>query len=188
MLAETKESFDSHYEHQRADLENSVGKIDRFAKMMINLQQEMKSRDEALKKVPSNCAQILKELKSEMKVASERCDRVDEKFDDKVDLDAFEEAMDLKLDRQRFERVFPSHRAPADHLKQMIKVETQQFNQEIRNMVKLWDQKISGLRSELNIHGIYRKMGKFAGKEELAADLRQVDKKHEKLEGEIARL
>ena len=38
-------------------------------------------------------------------------------------------------------------------------------------MVKLWDQKISNLRSELNIHGIYRKMSKFAEKEGLAQSM-----------------
>ena len=37
MLGETKDSFDSHYEHMKNDLENSVGKIDRFSKMMITL-------------------------------------------------------------------------------------------------------------------------------------------------------
>ena len=55
-------------------------------------------------------------------------------------------------------------------------------------MVKLWDQKISNLRSELNIHGLYRKMTKLANKEELAEDMQQIDHKHGKIEGEIAQL
>ena len=55
LFQETKEAYDTQYTFMKNDLENSVGKIDKFAKMMVNLQQEMKSRDEALKKVPSNC-------------------------------------------------------------------------------------------------------------------------------------
>ena len=93
MLVETKDSFDSHYALMKSDLESSVGKIDRFSKMMITLQQEMKSRDEALKKVPANCSQMLKDLKRKAEALSERCDRVDEKFNEKVDLEAFEDGM-----------------------------------------------------------------------------------------------
>ena len=70
----------------------------------------------------------------------------------------------------------------------MIKTETHKFNQEVRNMVKLWDQKISNLRGELNIHGIYRKMSKLAEKEELEEDMKQIDKKNNKIEGQIYQL
>ena len=98
MLAETRDSFDSHYAHMQNDLESSVGKIDRFSKMMITLQQEMKSRDEALKKVPANCSAMLKDLKKRVEANTERGDRVDEKFHEKVDVDTFEEVMQQKLD------------------------------------------------------------------------------------------
>lgn len=35
------------------------------------------------------------------------------------------------------------------------------------NMVKLWDQKIFNLRSELNMGGLYAKLKKFSNKEEV---------------------
>ena len=44
----------------------------------------MKSRDEALKKVPANCSQMLKDLKKRVDANTERGDRVDEKFHEKV--------------------------------------------------------------------------------------------------------
>ena len=94
LFQETKESYDTQYTFMKNDLENSVGKIDRFSKMMITLQQEMKSRDEALKKVPANCSQMLKDLKKRVEANTERGDRVDEKFHEKVDVDTFEEVME----------------------------------------------------------------------------------------------
>ena len=40
----------------------------------------------------------------------------------------------------------------------------------------------------LNIHGLYRKMGKMANKEELAEDMLQMDRKRGKVEDELAQL
>lgn len=56
----------------------------------------------------------------------------------------------------------------------MIKAETDAFNERIMNMVKLWDQKISNLRSELNIQSIYRKLGTFPKKEEVEAKIQEL--------------
>ena len=57
----------------------------------------------------------------------------------------------VKLDADIFTRVFPKDKQPGEHLKTLIKNETENFNERVLNMVKLWDQKITNLRSELNI-------------------------------------
>ena len=41
-------------------------------------------------------------------------------------------------------------------------------------MIKLWDQKISNLRSELNIQSIYRKLGTFPKKEEVEEKIQEL--------------
>ena len=88
-----------------------------------------------------------------------------ESLQDKVDKLDFEDDMAKKLNADTFFRMFPRGRTPQDHIKAMISFETSKFNDEIRNTIKLWDQKISNIRSELNIHGLYRKMSKFLDKE-----------------------
>ena len=59
---EQKESAETQFIHLKADLDNGVGRIDKFAKMIITLQQEMRSRDDALKRIPPNAAKQLKDL------------------------------------------------------------------------------------------------------------------------------
>ena len=56
----------------------------------------------------------------------------------------------------------------------MIKNETESFNERVMNMIKLWDQKISNLRSELNIQSIYRKLGTFPRKEEVKEQIQEL--------------
>ena len=75
--------------------------------------------------------------------------------------------MKTKLDLDHFNKVFPPVRPALETLRQYIKRETETFNDRVLNMVKLWDQKISTLRAELNIQGIYRKLNKFPEKEEI---------------------
>ena len=41
-----------------------MGRVDKFTKNVTVMQEDMKKRDEALKKVPSNCAIIMKQLKA----------------------------------------------------------------------------------------------------------------------------
>ena len=62
MLHETKESTETQFIHLKSELENGVGRIDKFAKMIISMQQEMRTRDEALKRIPPNAAKQLKDL------------------------------------------------------------------------------------------------------------------------------
>ena len=47
--------------------------------------------------------------------------------------------MQEKLDLETFAKVFPKDRQPQEHLKFLIKYETENFNDRIMNMVKLWD-------------------------------------------------
>ena len=54
--------------------------------------------------------------------------------------------------------------------------ETENFNERILNMVKLWDQKIANMRSELNVKAIYRKLTKFIEKDTFTTS---IDKLHE---------
>ena len=185
---ESKESFDSQYAVMKTELEASVGKIDKFSKMMLNLQQEMKSRDEALKKVPPNCTQLLKDLNKKCDGNTERVDDMFESLQDKVDSAEFEEEMSKKLNADRFYLMFPKGRTPQDHLKAMISFETSKFNDEIRNTIKLWDQKISNIRSELNIHGLYRKMNKLVDKESFGGTMKKLEENSDQLSMRIAEL
>ena len=125
----------------------------------------MKARDEALKRVPPNCAGVLKEMRQEMKEINQRCDEVEGSFCTLVPKEQFEKDMRKKIDVETFKKVFPDGKSPSDHLKEMIKVETAAFTFEIRNLVKLWDSKITNLRSELNLHGLYRRISKLAKNE-----------------------
>lgn len=47
----------------RVEVQDSVGKIEKFERAVLKMQQEMRARDEALRRVPSNTAQLLKDLK-----------------------------------------------------------------------------------------------------------------------------
>ena len=96
-----------------------------------------------------------------------RCDDVDVAFDRKLDKNDYKRTMKTKLDAEVFLRVFPAHVPPIEILKGMIQKENQAFNAQVMNMVKLWDQKITNLRSELNISGLYTKLKKFSIKEEV---------------------
>ena len=78
-------------------------------------------------------------------------DNVDTKFVSKIDTEEVEKLLLTKLDNDMFAKVFPINKQPQEHLKNMIRGETESFNERVMNMIKLWDQKISNLRSELNI-------------------------------------
>ena len=89
-----------------------MNRIEKFGKAVLKMQQEMRSRDEALKKVPSNCAQLLKDLKKQMEATTERCDDVERKFEGTVDVGTFEAKMKDKLEAAHFHKVFPASRSP----------------------------------------------------------------------------
>ena len=90
-----------------------------------------------------------------------------------------------KLDSELFTRVFPRNKEPQEHLKHLIKSETDNFNERI---IKLWDQKISNLRNELNISSIYRKLSTFSRKEEVEEKLQEIRDLNEETNGNILQL
>ena len=137
-------------------------RIDNFQRAVLQMKIEMKNRDDALKRVPPNCAKILKEMRQEMKEINQRCDEVEGQFTNLVSVSKYEVDMKKKIDVETFKKVFPNVNSPAEHLRDMIKAETMSFTHEIRNLVKLWDSKITNLRSELNLHGLYRRISKLA--------------------------
>ena len=123
----------------RGEVAASVAQQERFGGAVLRMQHEMRARDDALRKVPSNCAALLKELKRQAEATTARCEDVERRFAGKLDAAIFESEMKGKLPSAVFYRVFPTSRTPADHLRAMIKAEAAAGHQEIRNMVKLWD-------------------------------------------------
>ena len=113
-----------------------------------------------------------------MKECMAHVDKQDAKIDAKVDMDALDELLDPKLDTHQFYKVFPQNKEPKEVLRVMIKGETDSFNESVLNMIKLWDQKICNLRSELNIESVYRKLRTLCKKEDLDKmidELKQAD-------------
>ena len=62
-INETRDEFAAQSETMRVEVQDSVGKIEKFERAVLKMQQEMRARDEALRRVPSNTAQLLKDLK-----------------------------------------------------------------------------------------------------------------------------
>lgn len=84
--------------------------------------------------------------------------------------------------------MFPKSKEPQDHLKTLIKGETENFNDRIMNMVKLWDQKISNLRNELNISSVYKKLSTFSRKEEVDEKIKEIKSLNDSTNGSILQL
>ena len=74
----------------KSELRASLSRIEKFSKTVTVMQGEMKLRDEALKKVPSNTHQILKDLSLKMDETVRHVNKVDEKFKNKMDIDEVE--------------------------------------------------------------------------------------------------
>ena len=70
----------------------------------------------------------------------------------------------------------------------MVKNETDGFNERVMNMIKLWDQKIANLRSELNIESIYRKLGTFPKKDEVSKMKEELQAADTKIEESITQI
>lgn len=119
-LEDTRTAFDAQFNYQKSELKNALDTVDKFRRTVTNLQSDMKLRDDALKKVPSNTAQILKALKKQMEDTIKRCDDVDVSFDRKLDKDDYRRTMKTKLDAEVFLKVFPAHIPPIEILKGMI--------------------------------------------------------------------
>ena len=115
-------------------------------------------------------------------------DSVDSKFASKIDQTEVEKLMLTKLDNETFAKIFPANKQPQDHLKNLIRGETESFNDRVLNMIKLWDQKISNLRSELNIQSIYRKLGTFPKKEEVEEKIQELHEVNKQTDNNILQL
>ena len=53
-MQENRTQFDTQYELVKSELKSALGRIEKFTNKVTVLQSEMKLRDEALKRVPSN--------------------------------------------------------------------------------------------------------------------------------------
>lgn len=173
-MQENRAQFDTQFDLVKSELKTALGRIEKFTKLVTVLQGEMKLRDEALKRVPSNTHQILKDLNAKMDKTMKHVDSVDQKFVSKIDAADVDKLLGAKLDCETFTRIFPSNKQPQEHLKNLIRSETESFNDRVLNMIKLWDQKISNLRSELNIQSIYRKLGTFPRKDEVDEKIQEL--------------
>lgn len=173
-MEESRAQSDIQYNLVKSELKSSVDRISKFTKLVTVMQGDMKQRDEALKRVPSNTHQILKDLNKKMDQTTKHVDSIDSKFAGKVDKTELVTLLGDKLDNDIFAKVFPMNKQPAEHLKALIKNETESFNERVLNMVKLWDSKIANLRSELNIQSIYRKLGTFPKKEEVKTQIDEI--------------
>ena len=187
-MQENRTQFDTQFDLVKSELKTALGRIEKFTKLVTVLQGEMKLRDEALKRVPSNTHQILKDLNSKMDKTMKHVDTVDSKFVSKIDITEVEKLMGTKLDNETFAKIFPANKQPQEHLKNLIRGETESFNERVLNMIKLWDQKISNLRSELNIQSIYRKLGTFPRKEEVDEKIQELHEVNKQTDGSILQL
>lgn len=94
----------------KSELNSAMGRIEKFTHKVTVLQNEMKLRDEALKRVPSNTHQILKDLNSKMDKTMKHVDGVDAKFAAKIDTSEVEKLMLTKLDNETFAKAFPANK------------------------------------------------------------------------------
>lgn len=92
------------------------------------------------------------------------------------------------MEKETFYKVFPKSKAPLDHLKLMIKVETEGVSNRVMDLVKLWDQKLVTLRREMNLNAIHKKMRTFADLEAVTTDFDAQSKRINKVEKEIGGL
>ena len=187
-MQENRTQFDTQFDLVKSELKTALGRIEKFTKLVTVLQGEMKLRDEALKRVPSNTHQILKDLNAKMDKTMKHVDTVDSKFVSKIDTTEVEKLLATKLDNETFAKIFPANKQPQEHLKNLIRGETESFNERVLNMIKLWDQKISNLRSELNIQSIYRKLGTFPRKEEVDEKIQELHEVNKQTDGSILQL
>lgn len=72
----------------------------------------------------------------------------------------FQSHLQLKLDLAAFERWFPTKECedPKDFFKGLITKEIDLLQKNILDMVKLWDQKLVKMRSELNITSVVKRI------------------------------
>lgn len=79
-MNEIRVMFNSQFDLMKAELKASLNRIDKFTKSVTQMKDDMKQRDEALKRVPANTNQILKDLSQKMDKTMSHVDTVDAKF------------------------------------------------------------------------------------------------------------
>lgn len=82
----------------------------------------------------------------------------------KLNIQQFNEQMATKLSLTEFERWFPTKEFddPKQFFKTLVSDEVEQLQKSMTDMVKLWDQKLVKMRSDLNIASVVRRMGEKA--------------------------
>jgi len=63
---ETRVFFEAQFDQAKGEIKSAQQKVETLGKLVINLENEMKERDDALRKVPANVSGILKELRKKM--------------------------------------------------------------------------------------------------------------------------
>ena len=97
-MEEIRAQFDLQYDMMGKELKASVSRIDKFAKIVITMQSDMKLRDEAFRKVPQNTQQLLKDLNTKMVETTKHVTQVDAKFEGKLDRSELGDLLSEKLD------------------------------------------------------------------------------------------
>ena len=117
-----------------------------------------------------------------------RCSEIEGIYETKLDSEEFHKGLRTKLDIEAFIKVFPTNKTPQETLNTMIQKQTESFNERVLNMVKLWDQKIATLRTELNIKAIYRKLTKFTEHETYKKGIEELKEADKAIQANIAQI
>ena len=76
--------------------------MESFCKLVLKLQNEMKDRDDALKKIPPNVKGMLTDMQGVIDKTKESFKKMQKTFDLKLDVSSFKESSELKLDKKTF--------------------------------------------------------------------------------------
>ena len=74
-----------------------------------------------------------------------------------MDIDEATELIGTKLDHKIYYKAFPKLTTPEEVMKTHVKQSTDEFNEKMNNIMKLWDQKIQKLRNEFDLDAVFRK-------------------------------
>ena len=122
--------------------------------------QYSQDREEAIKKVPKNMDQIIAELRKHIDEHKKTHHTLNTSLQSKMSVTDFQSHLQLKLDLAAFEKWFPTkeYEDPKDFFKGLITKEIDLLQKNILDMVKLWDQKLVKMRSELNITSVVKRI------------------------------
>ena len=84
-----------------------------------------------------------------------------------MDIDEATELIGTKLDHKIYYKAFPKLTTPEEVMKTHVKQSTDEFNEKMNNIMKLWDQKIQKLRNEFDLDAVFRKFQKYSLKTEM---------------------